>query len=454
MINLADSPSYFAYRYLGLTLYSWQIETLEAIAAGKKTALRAANGSGKTAAVIAVAILWFLWRHPKGRCAVTSGSWMQVESQLWPAMERFKNLPIFKGWKWNHCHISTPQGGFAIGFSTVNAGRAEGWHGRPGAPVFYVVDEAKTVGEGIFTAIDRCTLQYQLYASSPGEAAGQFYRCFYDEASLFYKVHVTAFDCPHITKERIDRVLTKWGEDHWLTRSMIYGEFTADSDMLVLQPGNLIKALKMPPSKQLNGHKTVFMDVAAGRDENVIAVRDGNYVWIEEAWHDRDTVQAVRRAIEIFKRIGVHDCDVWVDAPGLGIAMINDFREEGWYVNEFWGGSQPEDQERYVSLIAEVWFNGAVDITQGRIRLDKVDPVTFRQLTTRRMEYAGRGKVRVEEKEKMAERGLKSPDRADAILGAIWTGTAMSGVWTGEGTAPEVGEAVYQPEVYAFDTPI
>ena len=79
-----------------------------------------------------------------------------------------------------------------------------------------------------------------------------------------------------------------------------------------------------------------------------------------------------------------------------------------------------------------------MDITQGRVKLLDLDPVLFRQLTTRRMEYADKGKVRLEDKKKMAERGLKSPDRADAILGAIWTGTAMSGVWTGEGTAPEV----------------
>ena len=139
------------------------------------------------------------------------------KNQLWPALERHRNNPSLAGWKWlKNCRVETPEGGFIEGFSTNHAGKAEGWHGRvtdefkderkeqdeedprsekkarlfdvdeftgddPSSPVFFVVDEAKTVPDEIFDAIERCTLQFCIYLSSPGKPEGQFYRCFHEE---------------------------------------------------------------------------------------------------------------------------------------------------------------------------------------------------------------------------------------------------------------------------------
>jgi hypothetical protein len=440
----------FAAEQLRLPLYAWQVETLEAVAQGRRTALRAANGSGKTAAIVAPLILWHLWRYPKGRVAVTSGSWLQVLSQLWPAMTRHASNPLFAGWQWTQTRIQTPQGGFAEGFSTNSPGRAEGWHNMPDAPVMYIVDEAKSVPDGIFTAIDRCTLARQLYCSSPGPAQGQFYRCFREESSLFYTVHVTAFDCPHIPKERIDRIVTKWGKDHWLTRSMIYGDFAEAEDNLLLTPDTLAKALASPPPHQPNPFKTAFIDVAAGRDENVIAIRDGNAVRVLRAWKESNTTQTVRESIRLLTAEGIDPSAVWVDAPGIGIAMINQYRDEGWQVNEYWGGAPGSDPTRYASLITETWVEGCVSIANGSIRLDSSDPELFRQLTTRRTQWDARGRIRLEPKEEMAAHGLHSPDRADAVLGAIWTASQTAGIWTGHGTAPQTGHPTVTITPYSF----
>ena len=47
------------------------------------------------------------------------------------------------------------------------------------------------------------------------------------------------------------------------------------------------------------------------------------------------------------------------------------------------------------------------------------DPVLISQLTTRKIVYDARGRIKLETKEEMAARGLKSPDRADAVIGAF-----------------------------------
>ena len=55
------SPAEFAYERLGLRdLYDWNIDALEAVGRGEKTAVRAANGSGKTTMLVAPIDLWLL----------------------------------------------------------------------------------------------------------------------------------------------------------------------------------------------------------------------------------------------------------------------------------------------------------------------------------------------------------------------------------------------------------
>jgi phage terminase large subunit len=433
------SPAYFAWRHLGLDLYGWQIDALEKISCrgqgvmhgGPPTTLCAANGSGKTQHVIAASILWFMNTFPRGRCPVTSGSWMQVEKQLFPALHAFRGHPLFRGWQFNQTEIRTPQGGQVIGFSTDNAGRAEGWH--PGAgqdedPVFYVVDEAKTVPDGIFEAIGRCTLRFHLLASSPGAPRGKFFRSHHQEAGMHRTVKATSFDCPHISPEKIERDRRLYGDDHPLFRSMHLAEFTEDSERLVISADRLTKALEAQPAATVAAGETVaFCDFAAGGDENVLAVRKGNHARIVAAWREKDTIQAVRQFVKHFNDEKLAPGHIWGDADGLGTVMIDALAEAGWRINRFHGGQAASDKEEYANLIAEVWHVGAGEIERGRIHLGQLDPVTFEQLTTRKSEWTDTGKLRVESKDKMRANGIKSPDRADALLGAIACGSRITG---------------------------
>lgn len=435
----ADSPAWFAFRHLGLDLYQWQVQALEDIGRGvmggkPPTSLVAANGAGKTQRVIAVAILWFLWRYPKGTCPITSGSWMQVEKQLFPALHSFRHLPIFKGWTFNQTEIRTPQGGQAVGFSTDNPGRAEGWHPRHGQdidPVFYVVDEAKTVPDGIFEAIGRCTLRFHLKTSSPGAPSGNFYRSQTSEASMHRVVKATSFDCPkNIDPLKIERDKRLYGEDHPVYRSMHLAEFTEDTDRLVLSANQLTKAIQAQPKPDINGEVVAFADFAAGRDENSLGVRRGNVARLVRAWKETDTMQAVRQFVKLFESEGLKPGQIWGDADGMGTVFCDALAELGWHINRFHGGQPATEKEEYANLISEVWHVGAREIERGRINLGEVDPITFDQLTSRRSEWNETGKLRLESKEKMRAKGIKSPDRGDCVMGCIGCGSRLTGAIT------------------------
>lgn len=440
------SPSEFAWFQLGeKSIYDWQIECQEAVglqeAGGPPVVVAAANGSGKTAKLVAPLVMWFLSRFPQGQCVITSGSFRQVEKQLWPAMRVYKRR--FPAWSFLQTEVKTPEGGFALGFSTDDAGRAEGWHPKIGNtedPVMVIVDEAKTVPDAVFEAFDRCTRVFELWVSSPGAPRGQFYDAFGVNRAHHWVRKVTSRECPHIDPAKRARDLEKYGADHPTYRSMHEAEFTEDTDRLVLDAMRLARAQEGQPRRDERGEIVAFCDFAAGRDENVLAVRRGNHARIVRAWVEKDTVQACREFLNLFVREGIKPHQVWGDADGLGVGFCDQMAEQGWPINRFRGGQASSEPEEYANVIAEVWHVGAREIERGRVHVGQVDPQTARQLTTRRSEWDAKGRLRVEDKEKMAKAGLRSPDRADALLGAICCGARMHGAIRGEDVeAAEVG---------------
>lgn len=106
-------------------------------------------------------------------------------------------------------------------------------------------------------------------------------------------------------------------------------------------------------------------------------------------------------------------------------------------INAFHGGLAAQDPENYANPISEVWIQGSRKIERGKSHFvtdgaGAIDPLTFKQITTRFLEWDSKGKLRIEPKDKMAERGLRSPDRADAALGCIMCGSHLSGAITGD----------------------
>lgn len=454
MLDPRDSPAIFALVVLGIDQYDWQVEACERIAMRDRVTLRAANGSGKTANVIAIMVLWFLWRHPKGRCAIISGSWKQVEKQLFPALTKWRGHPAFAGWKWNHCNIITPQGGEAIGFSTDNAGRAEGWHESPDSPMFYIVDEAKTVPDSIFEAIDRCSLTYLLYASSPGNPRGRFYRSHYSEAHLYYPIKATAYQCAHIKRERIALVEATYPADHPVRRSMLDAEFTdADGDLFLSQ-SDLRESINMykTPFARCVPRASAFCDFAAGRDENVIGITHEGYAWVDDHWRDTNTIQASRRFVRRLQHQGVKPSNVWGDADGLGIGMIQQMAESGYRIKSFRGGIPSSMPDRYTNLIAQVWYEGCQKIRSGEIVLKDCSSTLYDQLTSRKLEYDSKNRIRAMSKENMRAEGIKSPDQADAVLGSIWA-AIPTGVYFGDkkDTDLSIPKTSYQVETVEID---
>lgn len=429
------APWMWARLKLGLDLYPWQVEALESVGQRIPTSLVAANGSGKTARVIAPLVLWFLDTYGKagGKVVLTSGSWLQVSTQLAMNIRLHSHaLPEFDFFQ-DRIKVKGTQDDRAIFFSTDHPGRAEGHHALDAqeAPLLIIVDEAKSVPDGIMEAFSRCTYQFLLVASSPGQDSGFFYRSHHEEQNFWHQVKARSVDCPHIPAEKRERDAALYGEGSPIFRSMHLAEFTTADEMVILGKEDLAKALQNQPG-HLVGSRVAFCDFAAGGDECALGIKDGNHVFLAGAWREPDTMQSVRRFIQLFESYDLAPSHIFGDEGGMGVVFLDAMREMGWNVNRVNNAAAPEDQEdrkHYADRGSEIWIKGARQIQKGGMRLE-IDKATFEQMTSRRLLILPGGKLKAEPKDKMAARGLKSPDRADAIYGAITCSLEMAGALT------------------------
>lgn len=410
-------PIGFGEFFLKNKYYPWQEKVLDSLYRNKRTALKAANGSGKTDKIIASAVLWWLMGFDGAKALVTSASWDQIATQVWPAICRHQDK-FGPGWVINKDEIRRPNGSQCIARSTNEPGRFEGHHGNAENPLLIIVDESKTVSDEIFGAVNRCTYQRLLLTSSPGIEEGYFYRAFTSSSSLFSCFTATAFDCPHISKDAIAETIKEYGEDDPYVRSKIYAEFMKDSGV-----GDWYKPVKLtdyerclldPPRKKI-GDRFAYCDFAAGGDENVICIMEGNEVLPLTCWRDKDTVRAAHDFIQKLRENGLSQEDCYGDADGTGHGVMDNMDRAGFKINRVRNGSKARS-DRYFNAGSEAWYEAGNAIRRKEVILPH-DPVLREQLTTRKGDRkGGEGKYYIQPKRELQ----KSPDRGDAVAGCIY----------------------------------
>lgn len=298
----------FAEETLLLPLYDWQCRAVEPFDEASEhlvqVSLATPNGSGKSAYVIPVLILGWLAMYPKGLIALTTADGKQLDGQVMPALEAHRSK--FPEWKFIEREIRTPTGGRFHAFTTDQAGRAEGWHKLDDCegPLLIIVDEGKTVPEDIFSALDRCTYNAILICSSPGKMRGRFYESQFKPELGFISIAVGLKDCPHITQDKIDRIIATHGPNSPFTRSALHGEF------IETFPG---EAVYYAYNSQQHEHEGLGwpsgallvcgMDVGTMNASTISAVkRVGDYIYI---WAMREIIlsgsDTDRQCVELLK---------------------------------------------------------------------------------------------------------------------------------------------------------
>lgn len=433
------NPIGFTEDVLGLQLYDWQAKAvlpLMNLGGRVKTAVASPNGAGKSERIVAPSALYVPFVFPRGRVAITTASQRQLTEQVIPAIEA--QLPKFEGWKSvrsPYYRVTTPQGGSITAFTTDDAGRVEGSHqSMPDSPLLWVIDEGKSVNDPIWDGIDRCSYTWLLVVSSPGMmGTGKFWEAMTNAALGYLTIKAGLIDCPHIDKKKIEDTIKSYGENHPHTRSTIYGEFMEqdEANRYIVPLSSIERAINNPPPFR-PGTRVAFCDFAAGGDENVIALREGNRITLEAHWREKDKLAAVGRFIQHFRRLGFKSVDASQDyaSPQLygdasAADMLGLLRDAGWNVGGKNFGEHGDSHAPYLSWGSKAWHTLADAIERCEVILPN-DDILKKQACSRQKKINARGLMELESKFEMAKRNIPSPDRFDAVAGAWAMGEVSS----------------------------
>jgi hypothetical protein len=149
----------------------------------------------------------------------------------------------------------------------------------------------------------------------------------------------------------------------------------------------------------------------------VLALCDGNRAEIVDAWRSKDTMHSVGRFLTLFRKLNLRSYQVGGD-EGYGHQLMDRMQESNFYLQRINNGSQAKRADIYFNLSAEWWSIVGQLIERKQIIIPN-DEKLIAQLTSRRKLYDSKGRERLESKADLKARGVESPDRADALIGAV-----------------------------------
>jgi phage terminase large subunit len=439
--RLADDPEWFVTEILGHDPWEVPRRILHAIAQPRaRVAVKSCHSSGKTFTAAEI-VLW--WVFAGGIALTTAPTDAQVKEVLWNEIRLAHQRARFPlGGLLNQKEFRLAPDAYAIGLSTDQGVRFQGFHGR----VLIVLDEAPGVRPDIYDAIRgiRAGGDVRLLAlGNPVIASGPFYDAFTAQRSGWTTFTISAFDTPNLAGLSIEDVLAMTPEELgqntrpylptrlWVKemyeelgpRSPLYaarvlGEFPAQGEdsLLWLSWLEAARARRLWPTPK--DPWAAGLDVAGpGEDETVLVVRHGPRIVAQKAWTDADPRGAV---VALLREYADRQIDVYVDSIGIGYYMARHITSElqrtgKLQVHAVNVGEQALDPERYANWKAELYWGLRQRCEQGDIA-GLTDDVTISQMAGLRYKHTARGQVQIESKEDARRRGVRSPDRAEAVM--------------------------------------
>ena len=429
-------PARFARGILQSDVWPLQEAILRSVAANPRTAVKACHASGKTFCA-ALALLWWVTRHQDAIVVTTAPTWTQVEKLLWGEVHRAIARSRIAYPKPITTELKLGPGRYAIGLSTNEGVRFQGFHGDH---VLVILDEAPGVKPEIWEAIEgaRAGGDVRLLAlGNPTITSGPFYDAFAKDRVNWTTFTISAFDTPNlagldlpgllalddaglavsprpylVTRAWVREKYVEWGSAHPLWQARVLGQFPAQADDALVALAWIERARAQEVADD-GSAITAGIDVAGpGEDETVLCIRQGPRVLREQWWPSPDPRGELLAALAPYR--DRHDA-VQVDSAGIGYYLAKHLKDAGFRVVGVNVGEAASDPDRYANLKAEHYWGLRMRFEAGDIG-GALSERTVSQLAGIRWSTNARGQIVIESKVEARKRGVKSPDRAEALM--------------------------------------
>ena len=436
---------------LGVTLWDKQKEVLDAVMRRRRVAVKSGNGLGKDFTA-AVAVLWYLHCHDPAIALSTAPTFRQVRHVLWRQIHRLHRMATDTlGGTLLDTRWDLAGDRYALGLSAAGPDQFQGFHCQN---VLVVVDEAEGVDEGIYEAIDAVMTSRNpklLLIGNPTVTYGPFHNAFHQHVGIYQTITISALESPNVKKnevvipglttaEWVEERRVVWGENSDLFRARVLGQFPARGEDNLISMDEIETAIYEPERPARNepaqaadpfglflpgmapsgrgpvavGPVVVGVDVARfGSDRTVVLRRRGDRVESIQAFSRIDTMAV---AGQVMVAVREHHPDlVNVDAIGVGGGLVDRLNEQGVPVTGVNVAAAPRRDPACANLRAEGYQSLARRFRNRRVRIPR-DPELISELAALRYRFDSRGRLLMESKDDMRKRGVRSPDKADALM--------------------------------------
>ncbi len=406
----------------------WQGDLLEDVATAKKEgkrrfSIKSGHGTGKSTTE-AWLILWFVLFHRDLKVPVTANSQDQLRDILWAEIAKWhRELPPFLK---DMVEVSAervfvkadPEGAFAVA-RTARPEKPEALQGFHAGTLAFFIDEASGVEDVIFeTAGGSLSSEHSwvFMFANPTRPSGYFYNSHNKNRSTWRCYTIPCSASSRVSPNYPMEMAHEYGEGSNVFRIRVQGEFPLSDDNSVISLGMVEPSIGREVSP--SGVSEVWgLDVARfGDDTTALAKRFGNTLCepIKE-WKKLDLMQICGLVVSEFRLAKRRPASINVDVIGLGAGVVDRLNELGLPVRGVNVAESPAvDGHLYMRQRDELWFRAKEWFETRAVSIPRDDGL-IEELIGPTYKIESSGKLKVESKDDMKKRGVKSPNKADAF---------------------------------------
>lgn len=394
------------------------------------------HGIGKST-LVAWLIFFILDTRPFSKGVVTANTSDQLRTKTWSELAKWHHLALTSHF-WDYVNsrgnMSVSRRGKpeikqrwrcdAITCRPENAESFQGLHAADSTP-FYIFDEASGIENEIWEArfggaTDGEPMSFDF--GNPTRKSGYFYENCVGSFKHRYIVRQIDSRSVYITnKKYFEDAIADYGADSDFVKVKIKGEFPTSATVQFIGDDLVNNAMSRPGTHQKDDPIVIGVDCARyGDNDTVIFPRIGDdaksfpYIRLHGVPTTK-IVEEVAKLVNEFRAKGKEVSGIFVDGGGLGSGPVDQLRALGYNPIDVNFGGKATDN-RYNRWGDQMWGELRDALIRGRLALPH--DLQLKDQLCQREYYINEknGKIQLESKADMSERGVPSPDMADALV--------------------------------------
>jgi len=454
-----SDPEAWLVDVLGKRWYSKQEEIVHSFLNSSRTAVKSANGCGKSA-VVADLITWIVATGVPADtlCIVSAPTLSQIEKVIFAYLKVNKGLAEVKNrplpgritetlaWK-----LDGNNGAEFLVFGKRPSDQdiVSSFQGTRKRNTFVFLDEAGGLPTDMFTAAEAVATgagSRILAIGNPDRRGTEFHRIFTDpRLSQDWSLHtISAFNLPTFTEELVypdaeeqgkllagltsvewvEHKKRAWGEDSARYKAKVLGEFPDEADNTFFSQQVIDSGFDTEIEDDDAMRPTLGLDVARfGSDENVLYINRGGRVRLVDKWSKLDLIETARRVHDFAQRYMADVVNVDVNGVGGGVVdallRLDEFADSVYSVGAINNSTASPDSARWTNARAYYYDTFRELLANGSVDIDYEDNQLRDEMISQTYHFSARGSITMTSKDEMRKSGVASPDSLDAAILSI-----------------------------------